>query len=447
MLGVGLGLRPGPPVETPVALPTGFGWDDIRFPLSVKRTGAGFRADLDPRSLVDPGIWTGAAIHVDGEAGDDANSGLGSTDGDFLDAKRSIHAAFVAGNATGAPYRVIVKPGRYEESAFTRNGNDEPAQPVAILGWGGPVHYRTGPFEITWSDAGGTFSAPISAVRRVFRADQVTQQGLATELAKVATLAACQTTPGSWCDDGGTLHVNIGQAPGPEDILAIRSFHGARFLTHANDLYLEDIHCEGGITGALHCDAAADRNIVGVGCSFRYSAPSNPANPLDAVQIRRSNGLVAFFDCEASGGAEDGWSFHEDGHAGLHVLMQGCRGFGNGTDPATSCNGFTTHDGVRTIDLNGHYGWSRNGTEVHCIQTTQSWFAGTSAVARDVDGTSVAFKCSNGSFMWLQETRADAAGAAVNIAIEANGGTVRTRGHHAVAGNEASSSGGSITGF
>ena len=448
MLGLSLGLKPGDLADLPVPLPAGFGWDGARFPLTIRKSAGAYRAQLTPRDLVDPAIWAGAAIHVDSATGDDANSGLGAVEGDFSDAKRSIHAAFVAGNATAAPYRVIVKAGEYEESAFSRNGNEEPSQPVAIIGWGGAVRYRTGPFSVGWSDAGGTHTAAISAVRRVFRTDQQTGQGLFTELLQVADLATCQGTVNSWFPDGGTLHVNIGKAPGATDIAVIRSFHGARFLTHVHDLYLENIHCEGGITGALHLDAVADRNVVGVNCSFRYSAPSNVNNPLDAVQLRRTNGMVAFFGCDASGGADDGWSFHEDGHPGMHVLLQDCTGFGNGAFAATSCNGLMTHDGVRLIDLNGAYGWSRNGTEIHCIQTTQSWMAGTRATARDVDGSCVAFKCSNQSKMWLQDTRADAAGGVVqNHAIEANGGTVLTRGHVTVAGDVSLSSGGSVWPF
>ena len=83
---------------------------------------------------------------------------LGAADGDFAHAKRTIWAAFVAGNSTAAPYRVIVKPGLYAESDFTRNGNDEPSQPVAVIGWGGEVRYRTGPWQVSWRDQGGTFS-------------------------------------------------------------------------------------------------------------------------------------------------------------------------------------------------------------------------------------------------------------------------------------------------
>lgn len=101
--------------------------------IGIEQVGRAYRAAVEPRDLVDPAIWAGAAIHVDGVAGDDANSGLGGQDGNFTNAKRTIHAAFTAGNATGAAYRVLVKPGDYAEAAFTRKGNDEPNQPVAVI--------------------------------------------------------------------------------------------------------------------------------------------------------------------------------------------------------------------------------------------------------------------------------------------------------------------------
>jgi hypothetical protein len=449
MLGAGLGLAPHYSFSssTVVNFPTGFGWDHARFPLEVTEQAGQFSSDLVPRDLVDPAIWTGVAIHVDRASGDDSNSGLGAFDGDFASAKRTIYAGFLAGNATGAPYRVIVNSGEYEESAFTRNGNDEPDQAVAILGWNGPVRFRTGPFSVNWADAGGSFSAPVSSVKRLFRTDVLTPEGYYTELSKAADLAACQATLDTWFLDGSTVHVNIGGQPAADTIALIRGFHGARFMTHASDMYLEDIHCEGGITGALHFDPIAARNIVGVNCSFRYAAPSNFNVPLDAVRVRRTNGLVAFFDCDASIAAKDGWSFHEDGVSGMHVLLQNCTGLQNGIAPATSCNGFTTHDAIRSIVLGGYFGLSRNGTEVHCIQSTQTWLVGTLATARDIDGTSVAFKCSNQSTMWLQNTKADAAGSALNYAIEANAGSVFTRNHFDVSGVYDVTVGGTISGF
>ncbi|WP_108838553.1 hypothetical protein [Tateyamaria sp. Alg231-49] len=127
-----------------------------------------------------------------------------------------------------------------------------------------------------------------------------------------------------WVLDESTVHVNIAGAPGVEDIALMRSFHGARFLTHDQDFYIEGFDIEGGITGALHFDDVAARNIVGVDCTFRYSTPSSPAAPLDAVRVRRKDGLIAFFACDASYGAKDGWSFNDDGTPGMHVLLQDC---------------------------------------------------------------------------------------------------------------------------
>ncbi|MEM8654402.1 MAG: hypothetical protein AAGF36_06625 [Pseudomonadota bacterium] len=309
------------------------------------------------------------------------------------------------------------------------------------------MQYRTGPFSVTWSDAGGTFSTGASAVRRVFRTDVLTDEGLYTELEQVTDVAACAATLNSWVADGGQVHVNVGGAPGAADVALIRSFHGARFVAHADDFYIEGFDIEGGITGALHCDAAADRAIVGVNCSFRYSAPSNPSAVQDAVRVRRTNGVAAFFGCDASMGAKDGWNFHEDGASQLQVLLQDCTSYRNGVPGASSVNGFTLHDGVRAVVLNGDFGWSRNGAEVHIIQDARLWQAGGRVVGRNPFGDAVAIQCSNDCQMWLQDMRADADGSAVNDAVRANGGAVFARGLTVVAGSINPYSEGSVTTF
>jgi hypothetical protein len=68
-------------------------------------------------------------------------------------------------------------------------------------------------------------------------------------------------------------------------------------------------------------------------------------------------------------------------------------------------------------------------------------------MARDIDGTSVAFKCSNQASMWLQNTQADAAGSTLNYAIEANAGNVFIRAHVDIAGTYTTSVGGTISAF
>ena len=448
MIGVKVGAAFGSLRRRVPSLPAGLGWTGPA--LALVPQGGGWRSAINPRSLVDPGIWTGTAIHVDAVAGNDTNSGLGVPDGIFTQAKRSIHAAFAAGNATGAPYRVIVKSGQFSGFAFTNNGTVEPNRPCAVIGWDGPVRYRAGNWTQNWTlDQGTTYTATVTSVLRVFRTDVLTAEGLYTELVLTADLATCRATVGTWFKAAGdVLYVNIGKVPSTTDIVPIRAFHGARFLTHAADLYLENVHCEGGITGALHCDAVSTRNVVGVNCSFRYSAPSTSAVvPLDAVQIRRVNGLAAFFDSDASCGAKDGWNFHEDGNPSMRVLLANCRSFRNGALGATSVNAFTTHDAVISVVIGGTFGLSRNGAEVHHIEQAKSWMLGAVATARDVDGTSTAYKCSNAAKLWLENSVADAAGAAENWAIEANGGQVRTRGLVPVAGGTIVTEGGSITPF
>lgn len=448
MIGVKVGAASGPMRRRVPSPPAGLGWTGPA--LALVPQGGGWRPTLGPRNLVDPAIWTGTAIHVDAVAGNDTNNGLGVPDGTFTQAKKTIHAAFAAGNATGAPYRVIVKSGQFSGSAFTNNGAVEPNRACAIIGWDGPVRYRAGNWTQAWVlDQGTTYTATVTSVLRVFRTDLLTAEGPYTELTLAPDLATCRATVGTWFKAAGdVLHVNIGKVPTTTDIVPIRAFHGARFLTHAADLYLENIHCEGGITGALHCDAVSTRAIVGVNCSFRYSAPSTSSVvPLDAVQIRRVNGLVAFFDSDASCGAKDGWNFHEDGNPSMRVLLVNCRSFRNGALGATSVNAFTTHDAVVSVVIGGSFGLSRNGAEVHHIEQTKCWMLGTVATARDIDGSSTAYKCSNTAMLWLENAVADAAGATENWAIEANGGQVRTRGLVTVSGGTLVTEGGSVMPF
>lgn len=431
-------------------LPAGLGWTQA--PVVATRVGDRYAVNLSARSLVNSAIWTGAAIHVDGVAGADANSGLGATDGDFAAAKKTIHAAFTAGNATGAPFRVIVKPGNFENSAFTNSGAVEPNQPVAIVGWNGRVNYRAGLRSQAWTlDQGTTYTATITSVMRLFRADVLTEEGLYTELVLAASLAACRATVGTWFKDtGDVLYVNLGKVVGSTDVVVIRGFHGARFLTHVADLYLENLDIEGGITGALHCDAIANRAIVGVNCTFRYSSPSTSGPvPLDAVQVRRTAGLVAFFGCDASSGAKDGWNFHADGTPGMHALLVNCTGWRNGALASPSNNAVTSHDDVVMAVIGGRFGLSRNGTDVHCIEDTKTFILGAEVIARDPDGTCTAFKCSNNGRMWLEDTVADAAGGATaNYGIEANdGGIVWRRDHWNRAGTDLPSNGGQILAF
>lgn len=84
---------------------------------------------------------------------------------------------------------------------------------------------------------------------------------------------------------------------------------------------------------------------------------------------------LRFFDSDASMGAKDGWSFHEDGNSGMHVVLQNCTGLCNGIDPARSFNGCTTHDAIHAVVLGGSHGLSTNDSEVHAYnQRKHGWW-------------------------------------------------------------------------
>ncbi|SIT06342.1 hypothetical protein SAMN05421759_11338 [Roseivivax lentus] len=93
------------------APPAGLGGGSVLSALTPVLSRGRVTTGIDPRSLVDPAIWTGPVYHVDGSAGDDANSGLGAVAGDFSNALRTIYRAFELGNATNAAYRIAVQPG------------------------------------------------------------------------------------------------------------------------------------------------------------------------------------------------------------------------------------------------------------------------------------------------------------------------------------------------
>ncbi|MFG6531385.1 MULTISPECIES: hypothetical protein [unclassified Sulfitobacter] len=153
MLGVRMHLSAAYRSWVPIAFPAGVNWDRVHFDIGIEQFCRAYRAAVELRDLVDPGIWTGAVIHVDGAAGDDANSGLCGQDDDFADAKRAFQAAFNAGNATGGAYRALVKPNTYAKAAFNHHVSDMPNPPLAVIGWAGPLRYRAVLSIVTWRDA------------------------------------------------------------------------------------------------------------------------------------------------------------------------------------------------------------------------------------------------------------------------------------------------------
>lgn len=71
MLGVAVGMQPQYSARRLVPFPEGFAKDQGRFGFDIAQLGEQFKADLDPRGLIDPAVWSGPAFHVD-VSGDDS---------------------------------------------------------------------------------------------------------------------------------------------------------------------------------------------------------------------------------------------------------------------------------------------------------------------------------------------------------------------------------------
>ncbi|SDE46742.1 hypothetical protein SAMN04488105_10417 [Salipiger thiooxidans] len=438
--------------------PAGLGWTatDTVYAALV---GSTWLCSVNPRTLVAMAIWSGNVFYVDPEEGDDSNDGVGDYWGDYSSAKRNLHAAITAGNATGSAYIIKVKGGESPgETWATNNGAVEPTQHMAII-CDAPMYYRVGSWTNTWTlDSGTCYYTTATSIGRVLRTDKRDARGHYIDLehqqdngeTDAEALAAVRANPDNtfWRDlANNRVYVNIGREPGNRHIALLRNVRGLEFDSSTpGDIYIEGMHTEGGIDGAFAVTGTGTRNIVAVNCSFLYQGHRTQIR--NAVSVTQTEGLVAMFGVDGSKGQKDGFGYHSDAGAGLSVLHVNCISADNGRLDETSINGFTTHDTVKSIDIGGRYGWGINGTEVHCIEQTLSWFLGTRATARDPDGTCGAFKCSEDAVMYLEETFADAAGGGTNnFAIEANGGTVLKRNHTNLAGTEEVSGAGSIGTF
>jgi len=431
--------------------PRALGWTGNAITPTFTKTEGTYKSPVNPRTLVDPAIWTGEAFYVAASSGNSGNDGS-----DFENAFSTIHAAITAGNATNAPFCIYVDADEeLNESSFSSNGNVAPTENFALVGVSGAQEravYVSGPpvADVTWTlDSGTMYTTAESATKRVLNMSELDAYGLPTDLTEVADSATCAVTNDSYAVDGSTVYVNIGEDPDGK-LRVLRNFNTAGNWNAEVDIYMENFEIWGGGTGCFSLDSNVDRNVIGQNVRFMAPASANKgSSPKDAMTIQNSGGLVAFFNSEASMGHKDGWNFHHNTDTNpMFVLLLSCVGYRNGADSDGSSNNFTTHDDIVAIAVGCTFSEAYYGTDVHCIQETRTWLADCAVVSRDGDGSSTCYQCSADAFMWIEDSSADAQdGGSTNYAIEANGGTVKTRNFAVIAGDIYAYNGGSIGAF
>lgn len=443
-----------------IIMPNGFPWPVGTYPITVFGAEGRFSTAVNPRSLVNSGIWTSTTfIHVNSSTGVDASAAVVSSPTDTSKAAKTIGKAIQLGNAAATPYRIFVKA----DTVVRANGLNgiNPTQPCSIEAWGGRV--VMGPFDVlTWAadvTYTNTYSATRSGVARVFDLTATLDKwGKYQELTLVADAATCNTTPGSWAQVGSTLYVRRtdGAAATNSNVRAYlggSGVHNINLGTGVLDFYLSGFDLEGGNAGCLISPAAATHNIVAEDCTFRYAG--SLASLTDCVQLTSLKGIAAFFRCDASAGAKDGFNVHwTTGGApagdNTYLLTVDCTGRDNGRGTSVSNNGWTTHERVIGIDVNGDYAENYGGN-VHSIGTSQSWCVGT--VSRRSIGdlgnggtiTSTGFRTNDSAVMWLDSTLADGN----LLAIDAHDGTaaIYKRGHRSSGGMEYAATGTTLANY
>ena len=388
------------PTLVKVEPPSGFNWPFMAYPLNIYRNGTQYGAqistDFVPEKYINANCYL-KVYDVSIATGNDSNTGIGLYPGQFSSATavKSINQAITLGNATNAPYMVVVQSGIYPRAnGFMGNASSiAPTQDTAFFAVGGTV--VTGAFDaLTWTlTTGTTYQATRSSVMRVVDLLNNTGFGGHVDLTLAASLTACEATPGTWYDNGTTLYVNRADGAAVTNTNT-RAYLSAQVLTLINttgNIYLKGFALEGGAISSFYSEPTTVRagNSIFSNCTFGYSGTIGVGGT-PVVAVNNVNGLAAFVNCTAYSGVDDAFNFHWNltaGPATLYPLTINCTANGMGLGPtstASSVNGLTWHDGIIGIDIGGDYEYNFGGNVatilgVSTTRATQCWCVGTKA--------------------------------------------------------------------
>lgn len=225
---------------------------------------------------------------------------------------------------------------------------------------------------------------------RVVDTLNVDAYGVATELALAANAAACNSTAGTWffvagTSDAprGTLLMHRTDAVPVTDANTLVGVRKLGFLSQNNvNLWFEGldfISGRGGAMVAVGPSTVSATPLVSLfkDCTFSYGGGWTAGN-LDnnAVSIVGMQGIAAFFSCVAKGLMADAYNCHTQATQTVaNFLTVNCTALVLGTN-GTSRNGWTIHEAVKGIDINGNYKRTHGGT-IHNIGTSKTYMLGT----------------------------------------------------------------------
>lgn len=374
--------------------PLTIGWDFDKYPIEPTfAVGIGGRckgsAGITPEALFDLFSIARTAptntYYVDVATGSDSNAG---TSGAKF---KTIKKAIDTGNAAAAPYKVFVTAGEYERlNAFVSS----PTRDCAFVAVGGTVvcggwdTYAAPSLDGTYTSC---YAIALTNVIRCLDLANKNPDGTYQELKNVSTAALCNARPGSWASVAGTIYVHRYDG-------AAVTVSNTRLLRQAALFYMPNASQVSAYIGSDTDDCGwemqgsdtvaalrqvttaqtvTDKALVVKNCAFRYAGGFGVV-PTGCVSIVSYPGIAAFYDCDFSASYSDGVNFKNSYSTSppTVALTVNCTGYRCGKLGATSCNCYTSHNDVVSIDIGGSYKDSAGGT-VHNINASKCALIGT----------------------------------------------------------------------
>ena len=392
----------------PVTIPSGLGWDQANYPLSMTITDlpgmarAFGTSSLTPESAFDAKSTArtapGTTLWVDPLTGNDS-TGDGTSGAPY----KSGGKAQAVANAAGLPATIFTRATAtmFRGNNPTNNagtGGQFPTVDTAWIAVGGRVN--TGTMDTSWTTAlDGTYtrcyktaaSITASTINRVVDMQNLNRYGNYTELTNVASADLCNNTPDSWYHHtDGFLYINRrdGATATTTNTRFYRSASTSFSLRTGVNLYIggqtgndgwdvEGGHAYGPLEVTPTAVAGSEKVVAVSNCSFKYGGGKIDNTVGRGISVDNWRGLAIFSNCRTDASLTDGLNFHNSlGSPKMLVLTINCSSTDNGRPGQQSCNSHTLHENVIAIDLCSEFRDSHGGS-IRNIGTSKAFYAGT----------------------------------------------------------------------
>ena len=352
------------------------------FPYSIWRTQSGdIRTNFDPTAYLDTSGYV--EYWIDPVNGADTNDGL-SAAAPKKTFKTASTGMIATVNTGGVAAYIHCIAGTYDINN-SWNGGTRFTVPVKVVGYGnGPVVMSLHQ-TATWTNFDPTYTNCATTTTYTTNVGQIVDLstlnawGDYTRLDEAASIAACDSTPGTWYLDSGTklyVHRADGASVTNTNTRVYRSaVEGARCSTSTGaQTVVANIQFEGGNNGNFLADSNATGSAVLINCSGKWAGRAS--SPVDAFKARDVAYMICY-NCVAAYATKDGFNYQSaSGTVPVGVTIN-CWGHHNGVSTSTSNNGLTYHTACTAIDINGLYEYNYGGNVTIIDSGTQLWCIGT----------------------------------------------------------------------